>query len=740
MEFDISLLNDAQLKAMQDTEGPVLVLAGAGSGKTRVLTYRVAHLVLDKKVPDYNILAITFTNKATHEMRERLSLMLGENHRVWISTIHSLCCNLLREHGHRLGYSRNFSIYDENDTLQTIKQLLKAHNLDEQIDRDDIRKHISKAKNMGLAPNAYYERIKDTTTYASALKSIYEEYEQRLVNSNSMDFDDLLVKMDILLSSSTEMLTHFRDKFKYLHVDEFQDTNAIQFSIVRKLAGEEGNVFVVGDDDQSIYGWRGADITNILHFDRYFKNVKIHKLLQNYRSTKNILEASNNVINNNDSRHDKQLFTNLPEGEPVMYYRASSVDGEVNWVASNIKKLLNKGYQHSDIALLVRFNWVTRPFELMFNSNNIPYTFVGGYKFFDRKEIQDVLAYMRIISNFKDRAALERIINFPKRGIGDVTLERIQHYASAHDMEIMHVIADISNIGILSGIPQKKMEEFRNLIADINAYKDQSVYKFADYLVKRVGFEQSYKNTGKEDDIERWENICEFVQHTREFSISFPDASIDDFLQTMTLNPATKGSKNPNSITISTTHSAKGLEFKAVFIVSCDEGTFPSYRAVSSKDKEEERRIMYVAITRAKERLYISYPSTRYRYNETVTCKASSFIYEALGGKPNPIQEEQEHQQAEKKPAPTPIRKSQVKNRPPLPIKPPIINYSAPVIKEHKDLTGFREGANVVHPTYGKGQITLVTGTGGTTAVTVSFPNLGLKKYLLQYATLDLLD
>ncbi|MDR0697054.1 MAG: UvrD-helicase domain-containing protein [Christensenellaceae bacterium] len=739
MEFDTSLLNDAQLNAMQDTEGAVLVLAGAGSGKTRVLTYRVAHLVLDKSVPEYNILAITFTNKATREMRERLNRMLGDSHRVWISTIHSFCCNILREYGDRLGYGRNFSIYDDNDSMQTIKQILKKEALDEELDKDDIRKHISKAKNLGLNPDEYYNRIKHANN-ALTLKKIYDEYEQRLINSNSMDFDDLLLKMNHLLSIDSEVLTKYQRRFKYVHVDEFQDINPIQFSIIKKLVGHHGNVFVVGDDDQSIYGWRGADVTNILHFDKVFDKVKIHKLLKNYRSTKNILEASNNVIGNNAARHDKQLYTDLPEGDPVKYYKAPSVDAEVNWVISNIRKLLSAGYKRSEIALLVRFNWVTRPFELMLTSNQIPYTFVGGYKFFDRKEIQDVIAYIRIISNFRDRAAIERVINFPKRGIGDVTLERLLNHANVNNIELMSVIADISTNGVLSGIPQKKMEEFRNLIADLNAKKDLSVFKFVEYLVNRVGFEQAYKNTGRDEDLERMENIKEFVQHTREFSIRYPESTMDDFLQTMTLDPETKGSKDPDSVTISTTHAAKGLEFRAVFIVSCDEGTFPSYRAVSNDEKEEERRIMYVAITRARERLYISYPATRYRYNETVNCSPSIFIREALGNKPFPFETVPEEKPVEKKISITPLKKSQTRNRPVAPIAPPIINYSKPVIKSNKDLTGFIEGANVLHPTYGKGQITLVTGSGGTTAVTVSFPNLGLKKYLLQYATLDLLD
>ncbi|MDR2266148.1 MAG: UvrD-helicase domain-containing protein, partial [Christensenellaceae bacterium] len=613
--------------------------------------------------------------------------------------------------------------------------------LEEILDKEDVKRHISKAKNLGLSPSDYYQNVIGVITHAEKLRDVYEEYERRLKTANAMDFDDLLCKAYDLFTISQETIEKYQRRFKYVHIDEFQDINPIQFAILKLLVSKWGNIFAVGDDDQSIYGWRGADVSNILQFDKYFADVKIHKLLQNYRSTKQILAAANNLIKCNTSRHEKTLFTDLPDGKPVVYYKGPTTDGEAHWVVTRIKALLHSGYTYSDVAIIIRFNWISRQFESAFMTNSIPYVFVGGFRFFERKEIQDVIAYMRIVANERDRAAVERVINFPKRGIGEITIERLNDYATANNLDLMTVINDISNNGVLTGVPQKKIEEFRTLICDLQSHKNLSIFEFAQYVVDRAGFENAYKNTGKEDDMDRWDNVKEFVQHAREFSISNPEATLEDFLQTLALAPDIKAEKDTDKVTISTAHGSKGLEFKAVFIVCCEDGVFPSYRAISDKEKEEERRIMYVAITRAKEQLFISYPITRYRYNEVSSSTPSGYITEARGGIPLPNEidnvgntatpHQQEKSTSAKRSLFTPKKQ----------ITSPIANYSAVKYAQvNTDVTGYVVGANVSHATYGNGQIVLLTGEGDAKAVSVHFPNLGTKKFLLRYATLNIIE
>ncbi|MFA5449429.1 MAG: UvrD-helicase domain-containing protein [Clostridia bacterium] len=742
MEFDVSVLNDAQRNAMTDTEGAVLVLAGAGSGKTRVLTHRVAHLVLDKGVSPYNILAITFTNKATAEMRERLEQLLGENNRVWISTFHSLCYTILRMHTAEIGYEPNISIYDESDSGRLIKKALREQSLDGSSVKDIIRNHISTAKNKGLSPGAYYATIRGDTPHDEDIYRLYTRYEELLKLSNALDFDDLLHKTNELFDEHPEVLSKYQNRFFYIHVDEFQDTNAVQFDIVKKLAAKSGNIFVVGDDDQSIYGWRGADIKNILNFNITYPNAKVHKLLENYRSTSKILEAANNVIRHNKSRHEKELFTNLGSGVRIEYYSAYNDYQEAEWVVDSIISLRRYyGYQNKDFAILIRNNSLSRLFEKKLSASRLNYRIMGGFRFFDRKEIQDVIAYMRVANNTSDSEALERIINFPRRSIGETTVERLSEYSRQHMVELIDVIRNADVNGAVPSGAAKKVKEFGNLITDIANKKSLPLYEFVTYLVDQVGFEKAYMSTGKEEDENRWENIQEFLRHIQEFAGSNANADLDTFLQTAALQPERQEIYSGDSVAIATMHSVKGLEFRVVFIVACEEEIFPSSQSIKAGEVEEERRVMYVAITRAKERLYISHTINRFRFNKVQNFLPSRFIdesrgiikensYEVYGKKKAYIEgrgTKYGYEGAEREIIPR--RANHIPKT--LEDKPKIFN---------RDVSGFVGGARVAHSIYGEGKIILVLGEGDEATATVLFPKLGIKKFKIALAPLKLLS
>ncbi len=742
-------LNDVQKEIVCDTEGKVLVLAGAGSGKTRVLTHRVAYLVQEKGVYGRNILAITFTNKATAEMRNRLNVLLGEEHGVWVSTFHSLAASILRRFGEEIGYDKNFSIYDESDSGRVINKALRELHLDGTPLKENGRSHISKAKNDGMDPDEYFAEINGTLEEAEDIRRLFERYEELLKQANAMDFDDLLHKLKFLLENSEEARNYYQNRFRYIHVDEFQDTNKVQYEIVKILQGKWGNLFVVGDDDQSIYGWRGAKVENILNFERDFpgETVKVHRLMQNYRSTEPILKTANNVIKNNKSRHEKELFTERKGGVRVEYYTAWNDHNEAEWVINQIGSLIRyNGYRKSDFAILVRANSLTRIFENKLNTASLGYRVIGGFKFFERKEIQDVVAYMRMVANTRDNEAVSRIINFPARGIGDATVEKLEQCARTNEVPVFDILLELDkHTGALGNGVVKKVEGFRSLVSDLVANSNLPLDEFVVYLVERVGFELAYASTGKEEDFTRWENINEFVNYVKEYHSKHPNAGLGEFLQTMTLVTESKDElTDPDKITLATMHAVKGLEFPVVFIVGCEEEIFPTARSINGGDIEEERRIMYVAITRAKERLYISCAQKRFRFNHVMESMPSRFIDEAKGktkenayslygerkaylegrgGRPSFWGgEESDVSRIRTGPA----------TRPHKEIKP-----VAPA-PQTKDISGFIGGAKVVHPTYGEGTILVVLGSGKDTTATVAFPKLGTKKFILALAPLKL--
>lgn len=740
-------LNEVQKEIVTETEGRVLVLAGAGSGKTRVLTHRVAYLVAEKGVYGSCVLAITFTNKATLEMRERLNVLLGEDHGVWISTIHSLAARILRRFGEHIGYDKDFSIYDETDSARVINKVITELQIEDVRFRELAKEHISKAKNEGMSPEEYFYDINGLVNNADTIVKIFAKYEEHLKSNNAMDFDDLLHKLKKLLLVSDECRNYYQNKFRYIHVDEFQDTNKVQYEIIKILAEKWGNLFVVGDDDQSIYGWRGARVENILNFDKEFPNAKVFRLLENYRSTGEILDCANRVIKNNKARHKKELFTNKGKGIKVEYYSAWNDRNEAEWVVGKIESLLfYNGYRKSDFAILVRANSLTHIFEQTLQSARLNYRVIGGFRFFDRKEILDVLAYVRAVSNTRDNSAIERIINVPARGIGDATVQKLELFSRERGISLLRLLLDLELYAdaLPKGIA-KKVESFASVMHDLNARKGMPIDDFIEYLIERVGFEEYYKSSRKEEDLNRWENLGQLVNYTKDFASSHPTFSLQEFLETVTLEETTREEEDSDNdkVTIATMHSVKGLEYRVVFIVGCAEDVFPTAKSVKSGEVEEERRIMYVAITRAKERLYISFPQRIFRFGKVQDCLASRFFLEAKGEFSNGYQLYQERKNYVNglgdrpsflDPEPQP---SKVKNG--FATKPrPVIPTPKVVKPVAKDLTGFVAGARVKHPNYGEGNIVIVIGEGANATATIAFPGLGIKKFILALAPLTL--
>ncbi len=734
--LNLDLLNDSQKKAVLDTEGAVLVFAGAGSGKTRVLTYRVAYLI-EKGVSPWNILAITFTNKATNEMKERLYAMLGEDYKPWIDTFHKLCSAILRIHAQKIGYDRNFSIFDTIASERIIKRVLREKHMDEKKYKSKILHHISTAKNMGLDSDNYFDYIRLKNRDAMDIVECYDRYQQILLENNAMDFDDLLFNAIKLFKEHPDVLEYYQNRFQYIHIDEFQDTNQVQMELARMLSLKWGNIFVVGDDDQSIYGWRGANIDNILDFEKSFKNAKVYKLMQNYRSTQEILCTANNVIRHNSSRKEKMLFTDSEKGLKTEFNIAFNDHSEAEWVLENIRALkYHNDYKNSDFAILVRTNALTRQFEIKLKQAGIPYCVYGGYKFFDRQEIQDILAYMRVLVNPKDAEALTRIINFPRRGIGDSTIDILVDYCNKAEKPLFDAVMDINSNKDLSSAVKNKISAFKEVLDDLlSAKQSLDLYEFIKYLLEKLELEKYYNEKNKEEDINRWENSLELVSHIKEQTKTNPSLTMEEFLQTITLESDVQ-EEDTDKLIVGTMHSVKGLEFRAVFIAGCEEGVFPSSLSMNEENGvEEERRVMYVAITRAKERLFISCAQNRFRFNSVQSLIPSRFIYEAMGEQKTP----------ESQPARMGRRFESIKYETAFPSTPSTPTYNPkPQIQGkrekvyNKDTKGFVAGAKITHKKYGEGTILVVTGEGMSKTATIAFEGLGIKKFALANAPIAL--
>ena len=619
-------LNDEQLLPVLQTEGAVLVLAGAGSGKTRVLTSRIAYLVEEKDVPAEAILAITFTNKAANEMKERLSQIVDVS-RSWVCTIHSMCVRILRMYAAEAGINSNFSIYSETERNNIVKKSFQECDFDDEKLLKNIKYHIANAKMLGLDPEEYAEENAGEYEIDQITK-VYTRYQKHLRENNALDFDDLLNETRLLLKKNAEAREYLGGRFRYILVDEFQDTNAVQYEIVKLLASVHGNLFAVGDDDQSIYGWRGAKIENILHFEKDFKNAKVFKLERNYRSTKEILKLANTVIKNNGHRKDKTLWTENADGEPTKVHEAEEEGGEARFIAQTIAGLMRQGYKYSDFAILMRVNALTRSFEQEFTGDGIPYKVFGGFKFFERKEIKDLLAYLRLINNPFDSEAAVRIINFPKRGIGAKTVEALQNYAYENELSVYDALLDLDEIGFTAGTKQK-LVDFRDLIKEwIIDSQDMPVNELVKKIISDTKMREAYADESDES-INKLANIEEFINSVEEYCRLNDGATLTDYLNQVTLSSDTDEMDDSDYVTLATVHSVKGLEFKCVFICGLEENILPISRAVDNDDDmEEERRLMYVAITRAKERLFMTRSKSRYLYGKREPTSRSRFLKE----------------------------------------------------------------------------------------------------------------
>jgi len=627
MDELLDILNEEQIKPVRDTDGAVLVLAGAGSGKTRVLTSRIAYILREGKAKLSQILAITFTNKAAGEMKERLTSVIGEGDTRWICTIHSMCVKILREFSDRAGLKPNFSIYSETERANVIKKTFHELDFDDEKLLKSAKYHIANAKMLGLDPDQYARKYR-AERGIDDVAAIYERYDKHLRENNALDFDDLLLETLRLLKRDEETRDYLADKFKYILVDEFQDTNAVQFDIIKYLSSKHGNLFAVGDDDQSIYGWRGAEIENILSFDKAFPQAKIYKLERNYRSTGSILKLANCIIKNNAVRRGKELWTEAGEGDKPVYYQAEEEAGEALYTARQISDAVAKGAKYSDFAVLMRINALTRSYEQEFTKYGIPYKVFGGFRFFERKEIKDILAYLRIISNPYDNEALERIINVPRRGIGARTVDIMYAYAQEEGLSLYDAAIDCESLPLTKSA-KDKIKDFANLIKEfVLSALETPVAQLVRNVINLADLRSAYDDGTDEGD-GKLANLDEFIASVDDFSRLNPSATLDEYLNQVTLSSDLDDMDEGDYVTVATIHAVKGLEFSNVFICGLEDGIMPSSRSnEDGRSEEEERRLMYVAITRAKDKLYLTRSKSRYLYGRRDLTKPSRFIIE----------------------------------------------------------------------------------------------------------------
>ena len=753
-------LNPEQKQGATILEGPVLILAGAGSGKTRVLTHRIAHLILDKKVSPFNILAITFTNKAAKEMKERVETICSNTGAdVWVSTFHSFCVRVLRREIENIGYSKDFTIYDDDDQNKLLADIVSSYGYStKDLPPKEIGWVIGEAKNKFEGPNKLKELA--TNERENIFAKIYEDYEIRMKKANALDFDDLLIKTVLLFKKFPEILEKYSKRFKYIHVDEYQDTNMVQYYLVKQLSSYWNNICVVGDDDQSIYGWRGADIRNIREFEKDFKNATVIKLEQNYRSTNNILQTANAVIKNNSARKEKNLWSDKGDGEKIRVEELSDGRSEAYFVVSEILDGFKNGEKYSDYAVLYRMNSQSRLLEEMLLGSGIPYAVYGGQPFYSRKEIKDAIAYLRLLTNPDDEIAFKRIINVPKRGLGDSALKEITDLAFNHNDSMVGVILS-DCISELSGRIRNKVQAYSELIDDLMTQSlIMEPYSFIEYLLDKTGLKAMYESDKSDEAKDRLENLKELLNAAKAYYDDNPEATLQDYLVNIALVSEPEehdffGSNN-GKVTLMTLHSAKGLEFNNVFMVGMEEGIFPLSRAMdSSEELEEERRLCYVGITRAKKKLYMLHASVRFQFGETRVNPVSRFIGEVPekfteSKLPKPMKRREEYSFDDDDDdfydynafdsfgastrSTREVKSTRTFNSS---VNLGTINYSKPTIK-----TGNNEwkiGMRVKHRRFGIGTIITVSGNGEKTMVTVAFENNGIKNLIAAQANLEII-
>jgi DNA helicase-2/ATP-dependent DNA helicase PcrA len=726
-------LNDKQKEAVLCTEGPLLILAGAGSGKTRVLTHRIAYIIEEKGVFPGNILAITFTNKAANEMKERLGALLGDRvDNLWVGTFHSICVRILRRNIDRIGYNGSFVIYDQTDQKTVVKECIKEMNLDKETFKEKSAINlISSQKNSMISPDEYInENYSDF--YNRRMGEIYALYEKKLKSNNALDFDDLLLKTLELFEKAPDVLDYYQKRFQYIFVDEYQDTNKVQYELIKYLSKRYKNLCVVGDDDQSIYGWRGADIKNILDFEKDFPDAKVIKLEQNYRSTKNILDVANSIIKNNYGRKDKSLWTSNGEGEKARIFRAMDEIDEAYFVANEVEKLTQKGYKLSDIAILYRTNAQSRVFEEAFMKKSISYKIVGGLKFYDRKEVKDILGYLKVIQNPLDDVSMKRIINVPKRGIGNATIDKIESYTSKTGESIYSALLGVEDI---DGLSKRAMNNLRSFIDMINKFidmKDKMGLKdFIEEVMNQTGYIEELEKENTVEAEGRIENLKEFISVAMDFEMHNENATLEEFLVDISLlTDLDKTEESPDSVTLMTVHSAKGLEFPIVFMVGMEEGLFPIRRAMESDlELEEERRLCYVAITRAEKLLYITHANVRTLYGNVSVCLPSSFLKEIPMEMIIDINNEKKKNSSQRT-----IDKQKSNNIEFIDkVKKPNVDRKIDM-KEKLDIDA---GDKVKHKVFGIGTVVQVKRTENDAEIVIAFENKGIKKLLLSIAPIE---
>lgn len=742
----LAKLNDEQIKPVLDTEGAVLVIAGAGSGKTRVLTTRIAYLIEEKQVPKENILAITFTNKAANEMRERMEKICGDCSAMWICTIHSMCVKILRSNIDKIGYDRNFTIYDETDKDKALKRIVEDLGYEADTILKTAKNHISIAKNECLSPDEY-EKANPEAKFIEEVCKIYAAYEDALARSNSLDFDDLLFKTYVLFKKHPEVADYYSEKFRYIHIDEFQDTNTVQFAIAKRLSVKHGNIFVVGDDDQSIYSWRGAKIENILEFDGKFAGAKVYKLERNYRSTKKILELANALIEKNEMRRGKTLWTDNSDGVKIETFEATDENNEAAYVAMQIKNLLSRTeYTYKDFAVFMRVNAISRAFEQEFTKYAIPYKIYGGFRFFERKEIKDLLAYLKIVNNPYDDESFIRAVTTPKRGIGDKTLRELREFCSGRGVSMREGLTRLDETSISSGA-KAKLFNFKLLLDGFTAFSDRGASALIDKVVEDTDFLEQFSERTDENNAKIM-NVSELKNSAVQFEKENDNLSLSDYLNSVTLSSDTDAINTDDAVTVATIHASKGLEFKCVFVAGLDDGILPVSRSRDNdEDMEEERRLMYVAVTRAKERLYLTRATERFMYGKRERTSPSLFFKEAkMVIDPEAVRREEERRNKYfqrrtygddgggdifSSNENTGGYSSNYAKR--------FLKDTKPKAVSNASASKYRTGLKVKHPRFGEGTVIMVRGEGDNIIVDVAFPGVGIKSLAAKFAPMEIL-
>ena len=752
-ELDVS-----QKEAVICTEGPLMVLAGAGSGKTRVLTYRIA-LLMHKGVDPFNILALTFTNKASKEMRHRIERIVGpEARNLWMGTFHSVFAKILRMEADKIGYQKNFTIFDSDDSKNMVKTIIKEMNLDDKLYKHSIiYNRISSAKNNLITAQEYAAQTdltaSDDATGRPKTAEIYIEYAKRCFKSSAMDFDDLLLNTHKLLKEHPDVLNKYQHQFKYVLVDEYQDTNHCQYMIIKKLVAVSRNLCVVGDDSQSIYSFRGANIQNILNFSRDYPEHNVIKLEQNYRSSKTIVAASGDIINHNKQKLDKKIWTSNPDGDKINVIKAMTDNEEGKQVAQTIYGLINShGYDYSEVAILYRTNAQSRVFEEALRKLNLPYKIYGGLSFYQRKEIKDLIGYLRLTVNSKDEEALKRIINYPTRGIGNTTIEKLVYIANQYDVSIWDVIQKASHFDVLGGAVAK-LQNFFMMISNFKEMaQHKDAYETAEYIAKQSGLLRHLHEDKTPEGISKYENIMELLNGIKEFcedDTNESEKTLASFLQDVALlTDADKNDEDENrKIKLMTIHASKGLEFPAVFVVGLEENLFPSHMSLQSRaDLEEERRLFYVAVTRAEKKLSLSYATSRFRHGSLLYCEPSRFITEieprylnidmSYKGKQLP---DRNSVFGEKEPyRPTPTNKFNINPQYRNSFTPKTNDNTDPDFRAD-DLTKLTEGMQVLHQRFGKGRVVSVSKEGINSKAIIEFAEGGNKTLVLRFAKMQIL-